>query len=90
MGIFTLYRDVSSHEHMAGLGEMWTHVAADLEVQLRLQGNEICTQCQCEWVMPTFQKNMDYLPVKSIDFSPVKSKKNKLDNVIDSTGNSST
>ena len=38
--------------------------------------------------MPTFQKNMEYLPVKNIDFSSAKSKKNKLDDAKDSDTNS--
>lgn len=52
---------------MAGLGETCTHVAAVLfylEAQSRLHGNETCTQHQCQWIMPTFQKNMEYLPMK--------------------------
>ena len=75
---------------MAGLGETCTHVAAVLfylEAQSRLHGNETCTQHQCKWIMPTFQKNMEYLPVKSIDFSSAKSKKKKLDDTIDSAPN---
>ncbi len=75
---------------MAGLGETCTHVAAVLfylEAQSRLHGTETCTQRQCEWVMPTFQKNMEYLPVKDIDISSAKSKKIKLDDAIDSASN---
>ena len=75
-----------------GLGETCTHVAAVLfylEAQSRLQGNEICTQCQCEWVMPTFQKSMEYLPVKDNNFSLARSKRRKLDDAICSATNSS-
>ena len=39
--------------------------------------------------MPTFQKNMEYLPVKDIDFSSARSKKRKLDDAICSATNSS-
>ncbi len=58
-----------------------------LEAQSRLHGTETCTQRQSEWVMPTFQKNMEYLPVKDIDFSSAKIKKIKLDDAIDSVSN---
>lgn len=71
---------------MAGLGETCTHVAAILfylEALYRLQGNETCTQRKCEWIMPKFKKNMDYLPVKCIDFTSAKGKKKKLDEAIE-------
>lgn len=71
---------------MAGLGETCTHVAAVLfflEALYRLQGKETCTEKQCEWIMPKFQKNMEYLPLKGIDFTSAKGKKKKLDNSID-------
>ena len=60
---------------MAGLGETCTHVAAVLfflEALYRLQGKETCTEKQCEWIMPKFQKNMEYLPLKGIDFTSAK------------------
>lgn len=71
---------------MAGLGETCTHVAAVLfylEALYRIQGNETCTQRRCEWLMPKFQKDMDYLPVKCIDFTSAKGKKTKLNEVIE-------
>ena len=71
---------------MAVLGETCTHVAAVLfylEAIYRLKGNETCTQHKCEWIMPKFQKNMEYLPIKSIDFTSAKGKKKKLDEAID-------
>ena len=71
---------------MAGLGETCTHVAAVLfylEAAARIQGNQTSTQRKCEWIMPSFQKNVQYLPVKDMDFTSAKAKKRKLDDAID-------
>ena len=57
---------------MAGLGETCTHAAAILvylEAAARIQGKETTTQHKCEWIMPSFQKSGQYLPVKDIDFT---------------------
>ena len=73
---------------MAGLGETCTHIGAILfylEALHRLRGTETCTERRCKWVMPKFQKNMDYLPIASIDFTSAKGKKKKLDAAIDSS-----
>ena len=70
---------------MAGLGEVCTHVAAVLfylEAVYRMQGQETCTQQVCQWLLPSFQKNVEYLPVASIDFTSASTKKRKLDNAI--------
>ena len=74
---------------MAGLGETCTHIAAVvfyIEAVARLQGKETCTQRWCEWIIPSYLKNAEYLPVKSIDFSSVKKRKRALDATI-VTGN---
>ena len=74
---------------MAGLGETCTHIAAVLfyiEAVARLQGKETCTQRRCECIIPSYLKNAEYLPVKSIDFSSAKKRKRALDATID-TGN---
>ena len=71
---------------MAGLGETCTHIAAVLfyiQAVARLQGKETCTQRQCEWIIPSYLKNAEYLPVKSIDFSSATKKKRTLDGTID-------
>ena len=71
---------------MAGLGEACSHVAAILfylETAARINGVSNCTQQQCQWIFPKFQKDMPYLQVKDIDFSSPKSKKRALDNAID-------
>ena len=73
---------------MAGLGEACSHVAAILfylETAARINGLSNCTQQQCQWVVPKFQKEMPYLPVKEIDFSSPKSKKRAIDNVLDNS-----
>lgn len=74
---------------MAGLGEVCTHVAAVLfylEALVRIQGQQTSTQHKCQWIMPSFQKNVQYLPIKDIDFTSPKTKKRKLDEAIANTG----
>ena len=71
---------------MAGLGETCTHIAAVLfylEAAARIQGKQTCTQRKCEWILPSFQKDVEYLPIKDIDFTSAKGKKRKLDDSID-------
>ena len=54
---------------MAGLGETCTHIAAVLfylEAMARLQGKQTCTQNKCEWIIPSYLRNVEYLPVKDI------------------------
>jgi hypothetical protein len=71
---------------MAGLGEACTHVAAVifyLEAAARIQGKQTSTQRKCEWIVPSFQKNVQYLPIKDIDFTSARGKKRKLDGAID-------
>lgn len=71
---------------MAGLGETCTHIAAVLfylEAATRLQGKQSCTQRKCEWILPSFQKDVKCLPIKDIDFTSVKGKKRKLNESID-------
>lgn len=70
---------------MAGLGEVWTHVAAVLfflETSTRLQGKVTCTQEQCQWVIPSYQKNIPYAPVKDLDFTSAKGRKMKIDSAL--------
>ena len=50
-----------------------------LEAPYRLRGIETCTDRRCEWVMPKFQKAMDYLPIESIDFTSAKCKNEAID-----------
>ena len=73
---------------MAGLGETCTHIAAvlfHLEAAARIQGKQTSTQHKCEWILPSFQKNVEYLPINKIDFTSARGKKIKLDDAIDSS-----
>ena len=68
---------------MAGLSEVCTHVAAVLffvETAARVNGADTCTHNKCQWIIPTFQKNIPYLPVNDIDFTSTKAKKRRIDN----------
>ena len=70
---------------MAGLGEVCSHVAAVLfflETSTRFQGKATCTQEQCQWVIPSYQKNMPYAPVKDLDFTSAKGRKRKIDSAL--------
>ena len=70
---------------MAGLGEVCSHVAAILfyvEAVSRIQGTETCTQRKCEWILPSYLKKIEYLPIAEIDFTSAKGKKRKLDEAI--------
>ena len=45
---------------MADLGETCTHTA----ILLYLEASAISTQCKCEWLIPSFHKSTQYLPLK--------------------------
>ena len=67
---------------MSGLGEVCTHIAAVLfflEASTRLQDKVTCTQEQCQWIIPSYQKEIPYAPVKDLDFTSAKGKKQKID-----------
>ena len=71
---------------MAGLGEACSHIAAllfYLEAIARMQGTKTCTQEECQWIIPSYLKAVEYLPIKDIDFTSARGKKRKLDNIID-------
>ena len=72
---------------MAGLGETCTHIAAVLfylEATARIQGTSTtCTQEACQWIIPSYLKSVEYLPIKEIDFTSARGKKRKLDEAID-------
>ena len=71
---------------MAGLGEACSHIAAVLfylEALARMQGTKTCTQEECQWIIPSYLKTVEYLPIKDIDFTSAKGKKRKLDDMID-------
>ena len=76
---------------MAGLGEVCSHIASILfylEAVVKIQGiSPTCTQEKCQWIIPSFLKNAEYLPIKDLDFTSAKGKKRKLDEAIDEEGN---
>jgi len=74
---------------MAGLGETCTHISAVLfylEASARLYGTaKTCTEESCKWIIPSFLKEVQYLPIKDIDFTSAKGKKQTLDDKIKAT-----
>jgi len=52
---------------MAGLGGMCSHTASILfylETTIRIQGvHPTCTQEKCEWIIPSYLKTAEYLPL---------------------------
>ena len=44
----------------------------------RLNINKVVKNVHSEWIMPKFQKNMEYLRIKDISFTSAKSKKRNL------------
>ena len=78
---------------MAGLGEACTHNAAILshtETASLMNGSATCTQKEYQWVIPTYQKNTPYAPLRKLDFSSAKLKKHKIDSAIASTSKRTT
>lgn len=62
---------------MAGLGEACTHIGAVLfylEASTKVSNGITCTQQKCKWVLPSYQREIPYLPVKDIDFTSAKGK----------------
>ena len=53
-----------------------------LEAVYRLQGKETYTQ-SCQWILPSFSQNVEYLPIADIDFTSASTKKQNLDTAID-------
>ena len=53
-----------------------------IEAVYRLQGKETYTQ-NCQWILPSFPQNVEYLPIADIDFTSVSTKKQNLDTAID-------
>ena len=71
---------------MAGLGDTCTHIASVLfylEATARLHGtSKTCTQEACQWIIPSYLKEVGYLPIKDINFSSAWGKKWTLDDYI--------
>jgi len=73
---------------MSGQGETCTHVASVLfyiETSVRIRGaTPTCTGESCQWIIPSYLKSVEYLPIEDIDFTSARGKKRKLDDAIDS------
>jgi len=70
----------------AGLGESCSHVASVLfyvETSIRINGKLACTQVKCSWLLPTYVNEVNYEPVKNINFKSAKRLKDELDKKID-------
>ena len=63
---------------MAGLGQVCTHVGAVrffLEASAKISSN--CTQEKYKWVIPSYQREVPFLPVRDVDFTLVKGKQKR-------------
>ncbi len=66
---------------MAGLGEACTHVGSILfylEASSRINQGSTGTQQKCTWVIPSYQKEIPYLPVKDTDFKCTKRRREEF------------
>ena len=66
---------------MAGLGEACSHIGAVLfylETYTKMYGEKTCTELKCQWVIPAYQKDIPYLPVKHLDFSSAERKQKQI------------
>ena len=63
---------------MAGLGETCTHISSVLfclEASARLYGtSKTCMDKACKLIIPSYQKEVQYLPIKDIDFTSARGK----------------
>ncbi len=75
---------------MAGLGEACTHVGAILfylKTSTKVNGGHTCTQQKCQWVIPSYQREIPYLPVKDLDFTSAKGKHKALEKALEKSAN---
>ena len=71
---------------MAGLGETCSHLAAMMffvEAAVRLKDKKTVTQEAAYWKLPSVKKQIEYAPIKDIDFISSRHLKKELDNSID-------
>ncbi|XP_038045000.1 uncharacterized protein LOC119725695 isoform X1 [Patiria miniata] len=70
---------------IAGLGEACTHVSAlmfYIDTKVRIRDSKTVTQEPAYWKIPSAVKDAQYLPVAQIDFTSAKTKKRKLDMLV--------
>ena len=69
----------------AGLAESCSHIASVLyylEAWTKIHGKLSCTQMACQWILPTFVKDVGYERVRDINFKSAKKLKSELDETI--------
>jgi len=71
---------------MTGLGKTCTNIASVLvylEASARLHGtSKTCMEESCKWIIPSYLKEVQYLPIRDIDFTSARGKRQTLDNQI--------
>ena len=70
----------------AGLAESCSHVASVLfylEAWTKLNGRLSCTQMKCSWILPSFVNEVEYAPVRNINFKSARKMKVDLDEMIE-------
>ena len=55
-----------------------------MEASARIQGTSTCTQKACQWIIPSYLKEVEYLPIKNINFTSARGIKWRLDDQIKS------
>lgn len=66
---------------MAGLCEAYSHVGLfffAIEAGVRMRGSVTCTQEKSGWIMPSYVKEIPYIPVCEMDLSSVKKRHSSL------------
>ena len=72
----------------AGQGETCTHVASLLFYLEAAARSTTSTQQECQWIIPSYLKEVEYLPIKDINFTSARGMKRKLDEQIKSVTDS--
>jgi len=73
---------------MAGLGETCIQIVAFLfylEALARIQDTKTVTVSECSWIILSYLKSAQYLPIKNIDFTSARGLKRKLDGTINNS-----
>ena len=74
---------------MTGLVESCSHAAATMfyiEDAVNLKEKKTVNQESPYWLLPTPQRNVEYVPLKDIYFTAIESMKIKMENLIDGHG----
>ena len=71
---------------MAGKRETCSHIASVvfyIETFNRIRGKLACTDKQCVWILPTYNKDIPFAEVQDIDFRSATKLKQKLDETVE-------